>query len=225
MRFPTLPPEEQAGLARIMALNEDQSSRLQVILQNAPITLSREAFVAGLQPIEGVTAEDLEKIIWCLMYLTSYLVAGDIEVREFSQDVSVSFTGPPFDGPASAKQLADRLATFLAIDSLRLRAKAVDLQVDHAHVLQGTRVLTEMRPVFQIGSASEVAGVLLYHTLKIQYYKDEESREIFITLDDRDIIKLKEDLERAEEKAKILRAIFSEKLHFTDFGSAADSSE
>ena len=182
MRFPTIPQDERAGLTRLARLSASQVQDLLLALNKAPAVLDSEDFLKGIDLPEAVLFEDLKLIVWALMYLDSYLIFGDIDYREFVADLGVSLLSGGMESGA-VDRLSQVLPELLQAGSLLIRAKAVDLQVDHANVFQSTRILTDVRPIFEMNSVSEVKGVLISHTLKIEYYHDEGTKEIFISLD------------------------------------------
>ncbi len=219
MRFPAIPADERAGLIRLAQLAPSQVQELVSGLGKAPAVLDREEFLKGIDMPAGLDTVDLRAIVWALMYLTSYLVFGDIDEESFLAELIGSLLTGGAD-KATADRLSEILPPLLQVESLSLRAKAVDLQVDHANVFQSTRILTDLRPVFAIDSVSDVRGLLISHTLKIEYYHDEGTKEIFISLDDRDLSELRKSLERAEAKARTLKQLIADRLSLPDFGSA-----
>jgi hypothetical protein len=222
MRFPTIPPDEQVGLDRLAGLTDEQVAALRAALADAPVALSREGFLKGIRPVEDLAPEDQEKIVWALTYLSGYLATGNYDLREFVSDVSTALVEQEVISTSTSERVETVLLQLLEIDSLRLRAKAVDLQVDHALGFQNARVFTDVRPVFANDAPTEVAGILVFHTLKITYFEDEDTREFFISLDDRDLAVLRGALDRAETKANTLRQLFADRLQMKDFGAEAD---
>jgi hypothetical protein len=218
MTYPTIPQEEQEGLILLANLPENQVEQLQRALTVAPVVVNRDTFLKGVSRVEGLSSVDQDKITSALAYLNGYLVAGNIDLEEFIKDVGSSLAEENVSGDV-VRKIENALPRLLDIDTIRLRAKAVDLQVDHAKAFQSVRILTDVRPVFAPKSTSEVKGALIFHSLKIDYFCDTETSEIFISLDDHDLALLRQAIDRAEAKARTLRAILTEKLEVTDFGS------
>jgi len=217
LRFPNIPAVERAGLERLATLTEDQIYQLCAALSSVPILLDRDRFINSLQAVPGINTEDLQQITWSLMFLHSYIAATtEISVNEFVSDVGGALAEGGVE-LSKVEEIKRVLPSLLEVDVLRLRAKAVDLQVDHAKVFQSARVLTDVRPVFSIKSTDEVRGVLVFHTLKIQYFEDEDAKELHVVLDDRDMIDLSDSLDRAKRKARGIRALLQEKAKTPDF--------
>jgi hypothetical protein len=82
-----------------------------------------------------------------------------------------------------------------------LSTKARDLSEDFERVLSNTRVLTDMRPIYD--DADAIVGIEITQTLRIDYVSpsDNSPKTISFVLDHKDIEKLQEDCARALIKA------------------------
>jgi hypothetical protein len=216
----TIPPDEREGLRRLAMLTNDQVTDLKAKLAASKLLLDRDEFTKSIPAVEGVSQKDLRQIISSLIYVHSFPGSPEFPVSQFLSDISESTFEEEEDRQVAAN-LAKRLESLMAIDSLRLRAKVVDLQVDHQQSFQNARVFTDVRPVFDSTSPDKICGALVFHTLKIEYF-DTESREAFFALDDRDVATLKNLLARAETKAKTIRASIIARLNLDDFGVSPD---
>jgi hypothetical protein len=92
MRFPPFPPDEQMGLVRLATLTHDQVEQLRSALEATPVRLSRDAFPKGVPVVDGIAADDQEKIVWALTYLNSFLTSGTYELTSFVSDIQ-GFSG------------------------------------------------------------------------------------------------------------------------------------
>ncbi len=95
-----------------------------------------------------------------------------------------------------------------------LSTKARDLSEDFERVLSNTRILTDMRPVYD--DADKIVGVDITQTLRIDYVSpsDNNPKTISFVLDHKDIDKLRVDCERAIKKADSAKTVL--KLQFND---------
>ena len=97
----------------------------------------------------------------------------------------------------------ERALEQLSPDSgLMVSAKTTRLAYERQNVLHKSRILTDLRPVFN-ESASEIKDMILTHSL-VLYYSDgaKEPQELHLTLDWRDIAQLREACDRADLKSK-----------------------
>ncbi len=106
-----------------------------------------------------------------------------------------------------AKQMLQSIAVLGRLSDLvafRKTSKALELVYDCDNLLQRTRIMTDVRPVFS-DDPSKIEGAVVSHTLRIRYDSAGNDREMSLALDDRDLRKLIADCERALVKADAAR--------------------
>jgi hypothetical protein len=97
-----------------------------------------------------------------------------------------------------------------------LSTKARDLSEDFERVLSNTRILTDMRPIYD--DVDIIVGVEITQTLRIEYVSpsDNSPKTISFVLDHKDIEKLRDDCARALTKAgsakDMLRSKFNDEV-------------
>jgi hypothetical protein len=103
-------------------------------------------------------------------------------------------------------QLKTRLTVLLAVEGgFKMSARATDVLTEHQNYYLGARILTDMRPIFAENTENLPAGIVLTHSLKLSYHSGARREEIFITLDNSDLERLKKIINRAEDKSKTLK--------------------
>jgi hypothetical protein len=103
------------------------------------------------------------------------------------------------------------MGRLLSVDSLVFLAKANALQRDHEKIFHSAKILTDIRPVFHVANQPP-ADMILEYTLKLVYHDgSRRHREIYMVLDQRDIVALRETIGRAEQKAASLKALCESK--------------
>lgn len=88
-------------------------------------------------------------------------------------------------------------------------SKALDLSYDYANLFQSAKIITDIRPVFD-EEASSVEGVVVSHTLRINYDTDEGDKSLSVAVDINDIGLLIKSCERALVKAKTTKKFIQE---------------
>lgn len=224
MRFPQLPADEREGLRSLALLSDEQLGALLSRLVAAPLNVNRDRFSASVQQVEGVDPGQLLVAVSSLLFLHAYLSGTDVAASVFVRDVCESLSASKLE-PELVNRLRVILPAFMELEGLRLQAKAVDLQVDHARTFQGAKVLTDLRPVFDMGLAERVVGGLVFHTLKVNYFSTDGPKEIFIAMDEGDLTQLRKAIEKAEVKGKTLRETVVAKLGLNDFGTSTNTDE
>jgi hypothetical protein len=92
------------------------------------------------------------------------------------------------------------LAKTFALDKVRISARALTLFYDTSRHAHDVRILTDARPVFSNRAADDPEGFVIMHTLRFDYYEDNQSRDWYISLDFEDLQDLKKAVDRAIEK-------------------------
>jgi hypothetical protein len=219
MRFPPIPQDEREGLKALAGLNTDQIGALLSRLASTPLNVDRDRFSSSVGQIEGVDAEELQTAVSALLFLHAFNSGIEVSTTQFVNDVCDSLAATKVE-PDVVRRLREVLPEFVELESLRLQAKAVDLQVDHGRTYQSAKIITELRPVFDMATAEHIVGALIAHVLKVTYFSSGQSQEIFIALDDSDLAELKKAIAKAEVKGRVLRESVVTKLGLSDFGTS-----
>lgn len=93
----------------------------------------------------------------------------------------------------------ENLRQLSGVLSIGLTAKAIELAYDCDNLLQRTRILTDVRPLFS-EDAQSIDGAVVAHTLRLRYDSAGTDYELSVALDSSDLHKLIEDCQRALQK-------------------------
>jgi hypothetical protein len=110
----------------------------------------------------------------------------------------------------SIKVFKKRLDFLLNNKQIFYASKAEDLISNYGNKYILSRVISDIRPIFDINLDSTPANGIIIHNLVLHYQSSEEPfhRDITLTLTSENIKSLKEVLDRAEIKEKGLKNIF-----------------
>jgi hypothetical protein len=103
-----------------------------------------------------------------------------------------------------------QLASLLELESVRLATTAIELSYDYANLLQRTKILTDIRPIFN-DAADTITGAVVSFTLRLRYTNADGERDLSIALDESDIRILADQCDRAITKAGAARSQMSGK--------------
>jgi len=107
-----------------------------------------------------------------------------------------------------ASILTERLSRIFTSDHvLELTTKSNAVMTDCDNLFYNAKILTDARPIFN-DDASKIEGVGLIHVLRLHYDHNQNHEDFFIALDSIDLKKLRLVIDRAEQKAKVLQAMF-----------------
>lgn len=87
---------------------------------------------------------------------------------------------------------------------LRASIKAWTLISDHDKLYLSSRIFTDIRPVFEDDVAEPMLASLVMHSLKITLRVNGKSESIYIAVDNQDLMELKNTVDRAIKKAKVV---------------------
>ena len=211
MALLTIPAEHQVGLVKLQALSDPTASRLLSALAFAA-EKKQSAYLSpeDLAPIEGLQREQLEQILDAVSGVQHARAYAETPLDEFVKDVSETMRSAVhlnFPTPEGAiRQFEERLRKFLDIAAFARAAKGDILMYEHERTVHGLRILTDARPIFGNSVEEPPEAVAIVHTLKIAYHRGGRLEEEYFAFDEIDLEELREIVERAELKAKSLRA-------------------
>ena len=211
-----IPPKELSTLKHIVELEEHIFLSLIQALEETSPTLSQKVFIKKIaQSVEGASFQEVESIIntlCALYYLKDIKDLSSEELSEAIDEAAKKSTEEDFSSSdtEAPKRLKTRLKTLLSFDkTLGITAKALDVLTEHDRIFIRSRIVTDIRPVFENTNKHPSAAVIVHH-LKISYKQDGEIKEFYVALDTEDIKQLSEVMERTREKTKTLQSTLKE---------------
>lgn len=89
-------------------------------------------------------------------------------------------------------------------NAISLGAKAIELLFEQNIIFRNSKVITDLRPVFD-EDADDIYGLLPFHILVINCFKEGKHEKICFSLDGNDIKQLHKQLERAMRKERLIK--------------------
>ncbi len=100
------------------------------------------------------------------------------------------------------------LAQIPSIDSVRMTLKALDVSYEYANLLQYSRIMTDVRPIFNEGG-DQIEGAVVSFTLRMTFLNAGQPKSLSIAVDAADLKILLEQCQRALRKAETAKRRFS----------------
>jgi hypothetical protein len=97
------------------------------------------------------------------------------------------------------------LKAILADPRFLMVTKALELSYDYMNLLQFTRIITDVRPLYDDATGDQVEGLIITFTLRMIYNSTDGQHSLSIALDKADIDRLEEQCRRARAKANSAR--------------------
>jgi hypothetical protein len=200
-----IPERHSSTIGTLLDLSDENFERLLAALGTEPPVFEADELT------ERVAAQlpeliDAEAVVELFVVLHLIRQSRDLSVEEFGA-VLREAGGMP-DDESARERVSERLVQALAVPTLRLTAKAVDLVVSNERTLRSTRIVTELRPVFGDDPADEPRAGVLVHRLELSYVgPDGEWTTFHVAMDDEDVSQLQAAAVRAQAKAHTMTAL------------------
>ena len=97
------------------------------------------------------------------------------------------------------RDLKPQLVRLFELPPVNVVAKALDLSYDYVNLLQHTRIVTDIRPVFDENEEG-IAGAVVSQTLRLVFSSSDGTHSLSIAMDANDIQLLRRSCERALKK-------------------------
>jgi hypothetical protein len=195
------------GFTELSKLSSDDAEKIGTLLNQIPVGATiqdfREAFTeADLPENIQVTAETV--------FSMGALLAGETggDIAELTAGLSKAFQernqGKITD--EETQQLKRNLLIILKNgDNLKKTYKAYQLFSENARIYRNSRVMTDIRLLFNDEPDSNPRSGLIVHQVKIEFVENEEPKSFFVSLDREDLINLSENLQRALKKEESIK--------------------
>lgn len=211
-----IPEQFISGFKELSSLKKDLTYKISDILKKLDIGDGPETLAKKLSDIKDLSKLDLSLISFTIFSLISLAQKENIEhlVNDLTQAYSLKNKEAKKD---KITNLKNNLITILnSIDKINLTFKAIELQSEYDKIFTDCRVISDIRLIFLDKLDESPKQALVIHNLKVEYQQDEKIKESFFTLDLDDLMKLKEQIERAIEKEKIIKGKINQEINFIE---------
>ena len=103
------------------------------------------------------------------------------------------------------EEIEPQFGDLLSIWAVTTIVKAMDLSFDYVNLLQNSKIVTDVRPIFN-EEATKIEGAIVSFTLRLYYDSIAGSQSMSIALDEQDVEKLLQTCQRALTKAETAKA-------------------
>jgi hypothetical protein len=189
-------------IAVIISIGREALTRIATVIEKLPVTIKREKVEEAIAAQFGEEkAESLGRVLFGLatVHRRNFVtIPALLDILSLPSD---------WDDSKRAKWQEFRpiLERMLSSESVVLAAKATDLSFDVERFCVGARIITDMRPVFDL-QRNRILGSTLRQTLRLEFVSlDGTVTSISVGLDADDISRLKKECDEAVHKADVTR--------------------
>lgn len=206
------------GFELIAKLKDKQVSAIKSALIGTPIGSGPEQTAKSLEGKAELKASEIRSILSTVFSLISLNIREEVAKEEFINDIVTSYDEiNPELKETNRKKLIDHLQILLEADGqVKHTIKAATLLRENEKIYIESRVLSDIRIVFEENIKKPKQCAVIIHQLKIAYHESGEPKELFVALDNEDLKQLKETADRAIEKDKLIRNNTYTEISFID---------
>ena len=215
-----IPKKYRSGIEKIITLDSAVFKNLIDALKNSnpSFHLKKLADTVSLKikqkGIEDLTKDDLLNILEAIVSLYPLQTYYSLTLEDLASSLGeavAELEDFPNVTEEQKKIFEARITTLLSIDgALYVASKVEELLFEYQHLFLGSRIITDIRPVFDPDLNKIPVGALIVHTLKLEYKQGNEQKDFYIALDTNDVKNLREQLDISEQKAESIKLMLNQ---------------
>ncbi len=205
-----VPKSHQPALIALAGSLADEVQALSSTINDLREPVSRDALIKVVKAAKaaGLNADPealVDALLSLLVLRTSLGWELNGVVSEVERNIEIA--------TSEKSALRENLSILLGNKRIQHTAKAVDLASAYASQVHVTRVLTDLRPIFDESIGEVPVGWMIMHQLEISSSESGRLNELFIAATDRDLEILRDQIDRALKKSSVLSKIDSLPIH------------
>jgi hypothetical protein len=193
----------KTGINYLLNVDDDVINAIGVALRDFPPTVENIVYKLTEKAVETQKLNEhiAGSIISTLLSLRELYKEEDLSHETVASLITES-VGQDVEFLANKDKIErfrERLVTLLDVlenigHSLDISAKAYGLLIEHEKIFSDSRIVTDIRPVFDLNTETKIEAAILIHSLKIQYKDMEGTKEFYVLLDSDDLDNLYEQI-------------------------------
>lgn len=204
------------GFQTIAEISSEQAGQIGDFLQQVPIGTGGKTFEKLFhEKFTDLANTSLAPAIFSLgAFTTSEL--NNLPFNDLVEVLTQSYAEQiEINDDSELQKLKSNLGSILSkIESLSISYKVFGLQSENSRTFKSCRIVSDIRLVFNEDIYDRQRNALIVHRLKINSVENNETKQYFFSLDTTDLKKLKEQIERAEQKDKMIKEQYKELISF-----------
>jgi len=209
-----IPDSVKQGFIIASGLNGTERSDIINLIESCPLGTDPKKLQALLTEKIEIAENGASELVAMIFSLIGLVENSDSTKKETAQDLIDALKrlkNETLNLDSAFQAFLESLLNVSNNDSLFLTKKAYNLIYERENLITNSRIITDIRPVFGGNENEEIKACSILFNLKISFQKkskrDVESSLIF-ALDEEDLKNLKEQIKRAEQKAKTIESSF-----------------
>lgn len=204
----SIPESYEDGFKSLASLSDSDFEKLFAELENIQPVGTIRGLISKIELADALPKGDIYAIILSVGSLIPYYDSEE-KIDEIISDVSEIATLEELVEEQNKEKFVKRLSALARSKAIFYAAKASNLSSGYGNAFINCRIISDIRPVFDVSIEKEATAAIIIHNLNIHYQSNEEPyhKDITLVLNASDLAELKEAIERAEKKESGLQNI------------------
>jgi hypothetical protein len=202
----SIPERVLPGFDILSNLEKSKLNNLIGYLKNIKVGIKFDVLATELE--EFFNPKDSNLIVLTLISFSELFENTDRNFNQLAEELATSYveiSNSEINLDTKNKLQNNLLEIFNNCNQLITTLKAKGLAVENENTLTSVKLLSDIRPVFNLKIEEKDRSAIILHKIHLEYQKESESKDIFITLDSDDLRILLKTIERAIKKDQIIR--------------------
>lgn len=210
-----IPRNDLLAIFKINDLSDESIKELSNALATAPMRNDIDDMVESVaENVSSILFDELANIMGTLETLYHIRDVANVELSVFIDDILEGVEYSNYDDIESQQvepsSLKRKLESLLNIKTLKLVSKSNLIQRDGERLYCESKILSDIRPIFEDDISVKPSGAVLIHTLKIIYHLGRDRQEFHIMLNSEDLEALYDVIVRAQTKEETLKGLMKD---------------
>lgn len=201
-----IPERHIDGFKLLIDLPEDKRKILVESIQKLQIGEYADKILKDLSTRIGISEQNSNQIIDALTGLLFVKEETSEKLEEFTKDILEAYSIQSKNRNFDEKKLSLLLVNFIrSSKNFKTTLKANHLRYEREKILTRSRILTDIRPVFDDNDGQIVQGSVIIHNLSLDFSENGKTKKLFFAIDSDDIREFQKILQRALDKETSIR--------------------
>ncbi len=210
-----IPPVVLPGFEILSSFTKEDIEKLTSYLKNISINNSLNNLP---QEVAELFGKDIsEEIVKTIASFSELLENKDTTLEEVAKNLCESYKEQAKKDikPNKLEVLQNNLLEiFKNYKNLGLSFKARDLLLENESNFKDSRIISDLRLVFDDDLGNKKRYGIIIHKLHIEYRNEGNLKDMFLSLDMNDLKQMKEEIERAIQKHDLIKNDYSDSIEF-----------
>lgn len=211
----SIPERVLPGFEILANLENSKLSSLIGYLKSIKVGIKFDVLANELE--EFFNPKDSNLIVITLISFSELFENTDRNFKQLAEELASSYveiSNDDINFDTKNKLQNNLLEIFNNCTQLITTLKAKGLAVENENTLTSVKILSDIRPVFNLKIEEKDRTAIILHKIHLEYQKESENKDIFITLDSDDLRILLKTIERAIKKDQIIRDDYQNVFNF-----------